>query len=248
MQLRSGSHLRYTYAVIGFALLVGCGDPPLVKSIKSGDVKTSKDLLAQGKELNAQDRNGSTALHVAIATANRELYLELLERGANPNLCDKKGSSVLHLAAKQDDVFWIEKALEHGGNPNQPNTGNRHFPDSTPLHYAINARKPANAIALIAAGADINHMNADGWRPLKSAMGNGLRPLVIQLLEAGADPRLPDNNGLTIMNCCGWFNDGPEVVFKPIDLIEDEQGKHDYLRIKQLLTDKGYLTPESLKR
>lgn len=90
---------------IGLALAVGCGDPPLVDAIQRGEAKVSEKLLAQGADVNARGRDGSTALHAAIVSNNRALYLELLNRGADPNICDDKGTSVVHLAAKQDDVF-----------------------------------------------------------------------------------------------------------------------------------------------
>lgn len=223
--------------------MAGCGEPPLVNSVKRGETEVSKRLMAQADNLDAQDRTGATALHAAVKTGNRDLYQQLLAAGASPNVCDHQGSSVVHLAAEQSDVWWLKQALQHGGNPNQPNTGNRHSPDSPPLLYAIQARKPENALALIAAGADVNHKNHYGTRPLKAAMGSGLMELAIHMIDVGADPSLPDNNGKSFIDCCGWFDDGPGIVVKPIDLIPDEKDKESYRRLRQLLVEKGFLKP-----
>lgn len=231
--------LRCGRAIVwGVLAMCGCGDPPLVNSIRRGDKEASEKLLAQGADVNARDSKGQTALHLAIEAADQMLYENLLKRGADPNLCDEQGTSVVHLAAMQNDVFWLRQALQWGGNPNQPNTGNRHSPDSTPIFYALSARKPQNVRELIAAGADLNHRNHFGTRPLRSAMESGMMAEMIEMIEAGADPKLTDNNGKTILDCCGWFDDGVEQLL----LTEDD--KQAYRQLKAFLIEKGHLPPE----
>ncbi len=224
---------------VWLSLSAGCSDKRLVNSIKSGDAQLSDKLLAEGVDVNARGTGGETSLHAAIKAGNKDIYTKLLTKGADPNICDAQGTSAVHLAAEQSDVFWLHEALQHGGNPNQPNTGNRHSPNSTPIYYAIDARQSRNVVELIDAGADVNHSSQYGRRPLRVAMGNGLYDAMIKLIEAGADPRLGQFDD-SILNG-SWFDDGRE------NQIDSEDKKRSYRALKALLVEKGYL-PETKQK
>ena len=212
------------------SLSVGCSDKRLVNSIKSGDAQLSDKLLAEGVDVNARGTGGETSLHAAIMAGNKGIYTKLLLKGADPNICNGQGASVVHLAAERNDVFWLHEALQHGGNPNQLNTGNRHSPNCTPLFYAIYKRLTPNVVELIAAGADVNHSNQHGMRPLSTALEMDLFDAMIKLVEAGADPRL-DRYFLSSDRFEGGFE----------NKIKDEGRKISYQTLKALLIEKGYL-------
>ncbi|MBR5184698.1 MAG: ankyrin repeat domain-containing protein, partial [Akkermansia sp.] len=73
----------------------------------------------------------------------------------------------------------------------------------TALHAAVIACReeysacPENMAALLAAGADANLADKDGWTPLHSCAVYNLPDLVPMLLAAGANPLLRDNLGQT---------------------------------------------------
>lgn len=73
----------------------------------------------------------------------------------------------------------------------------------TALHAAVIACReeysacPENVAALLAAGADANLADKDGWTPLHSCAVYNLPDLVPMLLAAGANPLLRDNLGQT---------------------------------------------------
>ncbi|MBX7223793.1 MAG: ankyrin repeat domain-containing protein [Blastocatellia bacterium] len=63
-------------------------------------VATLRLLVEAGSSLNAQDRNGATALHRATRTRTAEAVQYLLEAGADPMLRNKSGSTPFHLAVQ----------------------------------------------------------------------------------------------------------------------------------------------------
>ena len=218
------------------SLSAGCSDKRLVNSIKSGDAQLSDKLLAEGVDVNARGTGGETSLHAAIMAGNKDIYSKLLTKGADPNICDVRGTSVVHLAANQNDVFWQHEALRNGGNPNQPNTGNRYYPNSTPIFYAISKRLTPNVVELIAAGADLNHADQHGMRPLSEAMEMGLYDAVIKLIEARADLSLVQIHESLQFDELYEDRDGPSE-----NRIKDENQKRSFLELQALLIEKGYL-------
>ncbi|MDB5384801.1 MAG: hypothetical protein JWM11_447 [Planctomycetaceae bacterium] len=229
---------------LAITLLLRGGDPDLIVSIRNGNSAVAQKLIAKGADVNAVDSTKKTALYVAIQRGDKESYQQLLDKGANPNLCDWVGTSAVHLAAEQADVFWLREALKHGGNPNLPNTGNAANPNSRPLFYAIYKNRDENALALVAAGADINHVDGNNNTPLYACMGHGRFSLMIKLIEAGADPKPPEPAFSIFEN--GWFSENYENLFGVFSTdteAEIIQSKADYFALKSLLTKKGFFKP-----
>ena len=71
----------------------------------------------------------------------------------------------------------------------------------TPLHLAAMFGDTAKARKFIAAGADVNAGDDNGFRPLHLALKyTDPTPMTKLLLDAGADPYLVDNKGLVPMH------------------------------------------------
>lgn len=253
---------RIVKSCFAVACLVGChNDPPRQPASRSGSDNRveSRQTISEDVDVNARDYSqllwGSgvlsqpdgtvrTALCVEIEARDKEAYLQLLAKGADPNLCDSNGMSAMHLAAMQKDVFWLREALKHHGNSNQPNTGNTFWLNDTPIFYAIRASRDQNVLELVAAGADIKHVDDNYCSPLYECMGQRMFALMIKLVEAGADPSPPKPAHSIFVN--GWFSEGYE---KTLDLkFPDAYGhlppgstKADYFALKKLLIEKGYL-------
>jgi ankyrin repeat protein len=73
----------------------------LIKEIGSGDLPEVKRLLAKGADVNAKDRDGSTALMIASSLDKPEVVQLLLDEGADVNARNKNGLTALMLASKQ---------------------------------------------------------------------------------------------------------------------------------------------------
>ncbi|MBI3862047.1 MAG: ankyrin repeat domain-containing protein [Planctomycetia bacterium] len=63
-------------------------------------VSTLRCLIAAGAVINAQDKNGATALHRAVRTRCAAAVDFLLQAGADPKLKNKPGSTPFHLAVQ----------------------------------------------------------------------------------------------------------------------------------------------------
>jgi hypothetical protein len=63
-------------------------------------VSTLRCLLAAGADINAQDKNGATAVHRAVRTRCATAVQFLLKAGAAPTMKNKSGSTPFHLAVQ----------------------------------------------------------------------------------------------------------------------------------------------------
>lgn len=218
----------------------GCGDTSLNSAIQRGDSAAVEKMCKDGVDLNKPGTKGQTALHTAILAGDKNLFTLLLAHKANPNVCDVDGTSVVHLAAEQEDVFWIREALAHGGNPNQPNTGNRFYPDTPPIFYAIAKERTASALELINAGADSNYRTKKDHRPFSSACFGNCFEVAYKLLDAGADPKLTN-----VLDNFHWDEEGDGSIIKTVDGIQSDREKEWYVKLNNRLHEEGYLKQQS---
>ncbi len=132
--------------------------------------------------------------------------LLVTENGASPNVVVEDGfkthggiipgDSVTILAARTAFPDHLEWVLKFGGDPNITDQDFR----ETPIHAVLGSMAPLDVkkakIELLArAGADLNHMCVGRPPVMKSFNMNGPK-IVLQLIEVGADPTVPADNGL----------------------------------------------------
>jgi len=86
------------------------------EAAKAGDTATLERLLADGFDINVQDDNQNTALHVATKRKQHDTMRFLITHGAALNIQDKWLSTPLHLGEK--DLEAIRLLLEAGADPN----------------------------------------------------------------------------------------------------------------------------------
>jgi ankyrin repeat protein len=88
----------------------------LIEAVKNGKNYNNTDfrkifrLLEEGVDVNAQDKDGITALMWAIFKGNKHIVEMLLKKGADPNVKDKKGTSALTLSVMSPSR-WIKKEI-----------------------------------------------------------------------------------------------------------------------------------------
>ncbi|XP_014229216.1 ankyrin-3-like [Trichogramma pretiosum] len=130
------------------------------------------DKKNQPLPLDAQDKEGKTALHLALGKFHGNIADWLLIKGANPNLADNKGSTALHIICKMIGFNYLAHRLFEISDEKhrevlvdaQDNEGN------TPLHFAIlNHDEYIMARLLLGRGANPTLANKDGQIPLHIA-------------------------------------------------------------------------------
>jgi len=136
----------------------------------------------------------------AAAQANRvDEARELVEQGADVNAKDRRGLSAYLYSTSEvgPEPELLELLLEQGADVRSLDEQN-----STGLIRAAQRGYPELVEPLIDAGSELDHVNDLGWTALTAAvvLGDGTEPYldtVKLLLDAGADPAIPDQHGVT---------------------------------------------------
>jgi hypothetical protein len=137
---------------------------PLLKAAEAGDVGKIEKLVARGEDINARDKRGRPALHLAIWKGHSDAARLLIERGADVEARDvAKG------------------ALVGGQTPLH-------------LLCRVTATSAGLVRALLCKGADVNARDSRGWTPLMWAAASGHGKIVKLLIEHAADVNLRDTH------------------------------------------------------
>ena len=109
-------------------------------------------LLDKGADVNAANKDGSTAISHTAAQGNSEALALLLDKGADVNATDKDGTTLLMDAARHGQAEIAKLLLEHGADANKANKNG-----DTALQMAEKQNHPEIADMLRAAGQLESH-------------------------------------------------------------------------------------------
>lgn len=165
------------------------GMTPLIYASSNGNIPLIKIFLREGANVNETDVDLSSPLHYAAKYSDYEVCKLLIDNGAYVNVSCTLKTTPLHYATKngKDDV--AELLLENGANVNAKD---QYY--DTPLHHSA---EHGNVESLILHGADVNARNILAQTPLYVAASRCKVKNVKLLLEAGADPEIKDNKGVS---------------------------------------------------
>jgi ankyrin repeat protein len=163
-----------------------------------GDAAEIERLAGAGENLDVQDANSRTPLHVAAFLGRREAARALLKRGANPNALDAQKYDIVTIVAVINDVPMLKIALAGGASARNITSPY----DGTALIAAAHLGHAEIVRTLIAANAPLDHVNNLGWTALIESivLGDGGRnhtETLDALVKAGANVNIPDRQGVT---------------------------------------------------
>jgi ankyrin repeat protein len=138
-------------------------------------------MLGETMELNQQDENGLTQLHIAASRGDTEVVDELLKAGANPNIATRTGLTAFSIAA-QNGYSEIMKLLIKNSNFEKNKMA------TSPLYHAAYYGNNELVTLLLQVGADPNVKNEVGNTQLHIAASQDHFKVLNILLDAGADP------------------------------------------------------------
>jgi len=76
-----------------------------------------KEMLAQGLDINDQDKQGESAMHAAGFTGNLEIFKILVSNGAEIDIANENGHTPLMDAAWLGNIDILEYLLDQGADP-----------------------------------------------------------------------------------------------------------------------------------
>ena len=171
------------------------GDYPLNIAATYGPAEMVTILLDAGAGLEQPGRDGLHPLHNAVALGHRDIVALLIQRGAVIDARDTLGRTPLYsFAASGGGDIEIAKMLLAAGSDPRSEEDAFHV---TALDNAVETGNLELVELLIAAHADVNHRNVDGWSALHFAAHHSRYEFVKVLVAAGADVNLPNKLGKT---------------------------------------------------
>lgn len=166
-----------------------------------GDLASAKAALAGGVTIDARGQHRQSALLIAVQRDDRALGLYLIGQGADINaeadnhdtpwlLAGALGRTELLAAMLATGKVDYTKRNRYGGNALIPACERGHV--------------ETVRLLLSRSRIDVNHVNNLGWTALLEAVilsDGGPRhiEIVTLLLDAGADPNVADNDGVTAL-------------------------------------------------
>jgi cytohesin len=188
------------------ALLAAGADPsaqgaegvqPLHMASQERHHATAAALITAGAEVQPLDARQAAPLHGAAERGDSKMVNLLLDAGADPNIAGPSGITPLHIACQCCHLEVAMALLQRGALPNATLTAT----GATPLHFGCMRKKratPRLIQTLLEHGADHAAL-MEGRAPLNVAVLHQNDLAVRALLDAGADPDIPDEAGRTCL-------------------------------------------------
>ncbi|CAM8985061.1 unnamed protein product [Rhodiola kirilowii] len=134
----------------------------------SGQIPFMDELLENGMDIDMVDKNGLTALHMAVIGKKEAVISHLLRKGASPHIKDKHGATPLHYAVQVGALQTVKLLIKYKVDVNVTDSDGW-----TPLHISMQTRDRDIAKVLLVNGADSTRKNKDGKTPLDLSLCYG---------------------------------------------------------------------------
>jgi ankyrin repeat protein len=183
----------YLIVSIGFSCSHAGSYDDFFSAIDRDSVQSIGALLDRGFDPNTPAPNGEPALFVALRKPSLSVVELLLQRSQTVvDVLNQHGESPLMLAALGGYEQICQRLIARQADVNKPGW--------TALHYAATGGHVAIIQMLLDAHAYIDAASPNGSTPLMMAARYGTVDAVKRLLNAGADPTLKNDLGLTAVD------------------------------------------------
>lgn len=177
----------------------GLANRRLLAAAERGDATAAAVAIRAGADLETRDERGRTPLLLAVTKDRLEVARLLVYLGADPDALDDQHDTPWLVTGVTGSVDLLEVLLPAG-----PDLTIRNRFGGTSLIPASERGHVAYVRRAVRTGIDVNHVNNLGWSALLEAviLGDGSRryqQIVTTLLDAGADPKITDRQGVTAL-------------------------------------------------
>lgn len=177
-------------ALIGVAILIGCGTERKSEVVKSDQPVAERESESPKALVRVSDEDFRIAAYEGTIGTVRNA----IESGSDVNAKDAETSlTALHMAAYNGHGEIVKLLIEHGATIDcRDNEG------KTPLIHACTDAFPETVEILLDAGADVNAKEStEGFTPLMMGAGLGQADVVRVLLQHDANRAMRDDDGDT---------------------------------------------------
>jgi ankyrin repeat protein len=169
-------------------------------AVAADDLERLRAAIAAGTDINAADDEGRTPVMAATHLRQTEAVRALLNAGADVDLRDGMLDNPFLYAGAEGLLDILRLAHAAGANTRLTNRygGTALIPACERGHVEV------VRFLLDETDVDVNHVNNLGWTALLEAVilsdgGPRHQQIVTLLLDHGADPALPDRDGVTAL-------------------------------------------------
>ncbi|PJD93996.1 MAG: hypothetical protein CK426_06670 [Legionella sp.] len=155
----------------------------LMQAIINNDIQTVHRCFRAKPNLELQDREGRTALHLAVIEKNEQAVILLLFLGAQINGVDYDDFTPLMYAAQAGDASLVDTLLDFKADVHYMN----YMEQRTALFYAVQSNSLESVSHILAADSqDLNQLDRYGSSPLELAIDEENQAMVSLLIRNGA--------------------------------------------------------------
>jgi uncharacterized protein len=172
-------------------------DRRLLAAAERGDATAAALAIRAGANLEARDERGRTPLLRAVTEDRLAVARLLVQLGADPDALDEQHDTPWLVTGVTGSVEMLEVLL-----PARPDLAIRNRFGGTSLIPASERGHVGYVRRVVRTDIDVDHVNDLGWTALLEAviLGDGSKryqQIVAILLDAGANPRIADRQGVT---------------------------------------------------
>jgi len=172
----------------------------LIQAVEKKDLALVKDAIASGADLNAKNKMGRSALHLALLDGAHDIARFLIEKGADVDSRDNLGETPIFVT---ENIEMLKLLIAQGADVN----AREYEMNMTPIYF-----KGGELLRiLVEAGADVRARSEKGNTPLMfHAYSNNIEGIKY-FVSKGADPHAVNEDGQTALDIAETFYH-PELV------------------------------------